>query len=112
MKRISFVLLMLISTGLLASGHGAGKIAKLTMAGSNFSSHPNIAQFQIEGGFTLSGCSAIFAGVRVEDAHLVSTLLAAKMADKEVEVYLNINDKYYDLGANPDRCVATMITVN
>ncbi|SMF68891.1 hypothetical protein SAMN02745866_04344 [Alteromonadaceae bacterium Bs31] len=94
------------------AGHGTGKVMWVGMAGEEFTSHPNIAQFAIEGGFTREGCSSVYAGIRKKDDHLISALIAAKMGGSVVEVYLNINDQYYDIeGNNPDRCVVTAITI-
>jgi hypothetical protein len=83
---------------------GEGSIKRVEFIGKNFLPHPDIVQFKIEGNFNNATCDNTWAGIRKVDNHLVSALLAARAADKVVQVYLDSNDKYF-----AERCVVTGI---
>jgi len=109
-KKIFLLFSLLFSAAYAFSADGNGKIIDLIMASKKFSAHPDVAQFTIEGGFSNSSCNEHFAAVRKEDEHLVSLLLAAKLAEKPIEVFLNSADIYYDVAGNsPRRCIAYLI---
>ncbi len=104
--------IFLVISGAAFAADGKGKISSVFFAGQANGSHPNVVQFKIEGGYNRAGCNQVFAAVRAEDSHLVSAVLAAKMAGSVVEVYLNPSDIYYNVSGNESsRCVATAISI-
>lgn len=112
MKKYGMFMLLMSLSAFAIAADGNGKISNIFFASKNFVGHPDIVQFKIEGGYSKSGCDSTFAAVRTVDSHLISALLAAKMADKAVEVYLDQNDIYYNVASNyPNRCIAIAIVI-
>ena len=105
-------IIFLVISGAAFAADGKGRISNVFFASQTNGSHPNVVQFQIEGGYNRAGCNQVFAAVRAEDSHLVSAVLAAKMSGSVVEVYLNPGDIYYNVSGNESsRCVATAISI-
>ncbi len=85
-----------------------GKILKMNFSGETFSSHPDVVQLSIEGGYDYGACNNEYAAIRKRDEHLISLALAAYMAGKPVRVWLNTNEVYFP---SQNRCVITMLTI-
>ena len=73
------------------------------------SSHPDVVQIQIEGGYEFGECSNVHAGIRKSDEHLISAALSAYAMGKPIKVWLNESDSYF---SSQKRCVITMITLS
>lgn len=105
---LSFILLM---AGFANANNpiSRGKILRVDMSGGESTwgpSHYNVVQLQIENGFHASGCDSKYAAIRKEETHMVSAVLAAFMAGKEIEVQLSAANIYF-----PGRCIITDIFV-
>ncbi|PKG37030.1 hypothetical protein [Psychromonas sp. Urea-02u-13] len=77
----------------------SGLITRIGFSGQGHTSHPNVVQFEIAGGFSSGTCNTTYAAIRKEDSHLVSFALAAHMAKQEIVVYLDETDIYYSSGS-------------
>ncbi len=76
------------------------------MSGPDDSSHSDVVQIMIQGGFSENGCNTQFAAIRKEGReHLISFALAAYMAKEPVKEILNTADKYHS-----DRCTIRRIS--
>lgn len=73
------------------------------------SSHPDVVQIQIEGGYESGDCSKVHAAFRKGDEHLISAALSAYAMGKPIKVWLNESDSYFP---SQKRCVITMITLS
>ena len=102
MKRVFATLILGLFSALLQAADGEGKISRVEFIGKNYTAHPDMVQFRIEGNFSNNNCDNIWAGIKSADDHLISALLAAKIADKPVQVFLEPSDKYFG-----ERCFVT-----
>ncbi|MFT5594554.1 MAG: hypothetical protein ACI8SR_002945 [Oceanicoccus sp.] len=111
MKFKNLLLSMIFFASPVFSADGLGKINTISFSGENFGPHPEVVQFELEGGFSNSSCNRQFAAVKISDMHLVSAVLAAKLAEKSVGVSLDPALIYYDNGVDTKRCIATFVYI-
>ena len=109
--RSSVLTLLLLSSSVFAND-GSGLITVVGFFGEKFTSHPDVVQFEIKGGFKNTSCNTQFAAVKKSDSHLVSALLAAKMSGNSVQVYLDPANAYYDNGNDTKRCTTSFLLLN
>ncbi|MEC4088060.1 hypothetical protein [Pseudoalteromonas rubra] len=105
-KIVLGLFLSALSSSVFAANEG--KITSIAFAGANMSSHPDVVQLQIEGGFESADCNTGVAAIRKSDTHLVSAALAAFAMGKPVKVFLNAHDLYFP---SQKRCVISMLTM-
>ena len=84
----------------------SGKITYMLAASKTNTSHTDVVQISIEGGFSNGACDTAYAGIRKSDSHLISLALTAYTTGKPVTVYIDAGDVYYPATS---RCVISSI---
>lgn len=90
-----------------------GRITQIDFCGPDDPNHPNVVQIVTETPFSVAGCDATFAAVRMDAAHqaMVEFVKEAYVSGRPIKIVLNPNDKYYPSANAPNgRCAIARVS--